>query len=464
MMAWYEKLVSFLTPGILLRGTPWEQEWNDQQQSQFVRSCRIAYPIVAVGYAANYLLFDIPMGLEPSDFWLKLRLGVSAALLAVAAFYNTSLAKKRYYKVPAYLSAFAFCAVQAWVTIWYGKEAWVFFFLFVLLTALVLRLNSLESLVWTTLVIGSCSSVLLESGLSITNFMSGTIVTVVASLMIRSNAYTDAQLFLSRQQNFDTQKQLRAASDDYAERMKSFIPKVIANRMTSLMEERRLTVVEASIEALKAKKKHVTCLFTDIRGYTAGSRDLEGFVANSVMPEVTSCSDAIEALDGIPRKVGDLIFAYFDHEQRVENALHAIAAAIEISRTNESMNKTVGATNIRRYILISSGHAIVGNFGALDSSVEITALGSPVNFLSRLDDATKDARLSPLLSAGDVLLDEETASLLSQYPIYSNFEKLDLDTLGVKIRDYPEVCDIYRLPSSDAAYERSQTALSLRAG
>ena len=147
---------------------------------------------------------------------------------------------------------------------------------------------------------------------------------------------------------------------EYTERVKSFIPRVIAERLTDLMEKGRLSVVEASIEALKAKKKTVSCLFTDIRGYTQGSKNIDSFVSGSVMPEVTACSDAIESLQGIPRKVGDLIFAYFDDDSVVTNVTRSLLAGIEVSRINKSVNATLGSVEIRRYILISTGEALVG--------------------------------------------------------------------------------------------------------
>jgi class 3 adenylate cyclase len=206
-----------------------------------------------------------------------------------------------------------------------------------------------------------------------------------------------------------------------------------------------MSVVEASIEALKARKQNVACLFTDIRGFTQGSKELDEFIIESVMPEVTACSNAIEDLSGIPRKIGDLIFAYFDDDSMHLNVLRAICAGIEVSKLNETMNLSSSQKQINRYILISAGEAMVGNFGGLDSSVEITALGTPVNFLSRVDDLTKSPAVAEALDSGDLIVSETVKHLVDELELSIPFELINLDELEVSIRDFPEVKRLFKL-------------------
>ena len=118
------------------------------------------------------------------------------------------------------------------------------------------------------------------------------------------------------------------------------------------------------------------------------------------------------------------------------------------------MNATVTETEVTRYILLSSGEAIVGNLGGLDSSIEITALGSPVNFLSRLDSLTKDPMLSSTLNSGDILVSASTHALISQLGITLDCQRIDISDLGVKIRDFPEATSIYRIEPSDSNYQK----------
>ena len=451
-MKWLENIVAFLVPDILIGSSPWREEWIKQQQEAFVRLSRFTLPACAVGWMMNHYLFDVPMGLEPIEFWFDMRSSISLVLVLAGLFYFTKFVSFRGYKIPAFLGIFAICHAQAWVTVWYGKEAWFFFFLFILVGNLVLRLNPLQSLLWGGGIIAISSPVLLDGGVGLANLMSGTIASLTVSLIIRATALTETRLFLVNQENAATQKQMIAMNEEYTERVKSFIPKVIASRLSDLMARDRLSVVEASIEALKAKKKSVSCLFTDIRGFTQGSKDIDSFVSDSVLPEVTACSEAIESLQGIPRKVGDLIFAYFDDDVLEKNVARSLLAGIEVSRINESINRTLGAVEIRRYILISTGEALVGNFGGLDSSVEITALGSPVNLLSRIDDLTKEPKIAAILEPGDLLLCEKTASFAEKLGL--EYELVDLNRMGLKVRDFPEVSKIYKMRPSEELYEK----------
>jgi class 3 adenylate cyclase len=133
-------------------------------------------------------------------------------------------------------------------------------------------------------------------------------------------------------------------------------------------------------------------------------------------------------------------------------------AGMEIARKNQDMNATVTESEIRRYILISSGEAIVGNLGGLDSSIEITALGSPVNFLSRLDDLTKSPTISAMLNSGDIIAADETISTLKRLQIELKSQMIDLDSLNLTIRDFPEARKVHRIEPTDSNYRIIQSA------
>lgn len=449
-MKWLESLVAFLVPSILIEKAEWRARWDIEQNESFVRSVQIAFPIVAAAFIANHFFYDRVVGL---DHWIWFRLSMAAFLLLLFWFYTTSWSRGRFYRFPAFLGTFVVCTSQAWVQQVYGEEAWVFFFGMVLVSTFILRLSSLEALIWCLFNAFVSSSLILTSGLETAKFTSGVTVTTLAAVVLRGSALTDARLFLSKLNQEAAQNRVVEISEEFAERIKSFIPKVIADRLSSLMDEKRLTVVEASVEALKARKKAISCIFTDIRGYTHGSKDLDGFIGGSVLPEVSACSETIEMYSGIPRKVGDLIFAYFDDDDVVQNALRALVAGIEVARINETMNATSSQTQIRRYILISTGVAYVGNFGGLDSSIEITALGTPVNYLSRVDDLTKAPALAKTLKQGDLLLDEATVEVIRRVNIKLNIEEIDLDQMELEIRDFPEVKYVYRLTPTDEAHD-----------
>ena len=273
-------------------------------------------------------------------------------------------------------------------------------------------------------------------------------------MVLKASHVADVRNFVLNQENIAAQKKIIELNIEFSDRLRAFIPKVIADRLETHVKRNRLTVIQAAVEVLKPRHAEVACLFSDIRGYTQGSKDLERFVDKSVLPEMKACSNAVEQFLGIPRKVGDLIFAYFDDTDVRTNVLRCLLAGIEISRINKDLNQTTAESEIRRYILISSGTAVVGNLGGLDSSIEITALGPPVNFLSRLDELTKHQRLASLLSAGDILVCSNTARVLADTGVRINLEEIDIGELDLRIRDFPEVTRIHRLPKSEDVRER----------
>jgi class 3 adenylate cyclase len=196
---------------------------------------------------------------------------------------------------------------------------------------------------------------------------------------------------------------------------------------------------------LRPRKQNIACLFSDIRGFTEGSKDLDAFIRDSVLPNVKESTNAIEIYGGIPRKIGDLIFAYFDHKSTHLNLIRSILAGLEIARINEDQNADPSNPNIERYILISTGEAIVGNIGGFDSSVEITALGSPVNYLSRVDELTKHPKLRELLASSDLIICNTSLTLLHEIDVFPNVTSIDLSELGLSIRNFHEQTIIHTM-------------------
>jgi class 3 adenylate cyclase len=278
--------------------------------------------------------------------------------------------------------------------------------------------------------------------------------------VFRSGYVADIRNFLLNQENIAAQRKIIELNIEFTDRVRAFIPKVIADRLEAFVERERMTVLQASVEVLRPRKCDVACLFSDIRGFTQSSKErLEEFVDRSVIPEVKTCSDTVERRLGIPRKIGDLVFVYWDDPSVVKNALRAVISGMEIARTNEDMNATVSRVSIRRYILISTGDAIVGNIGGLDSSIEITALGTPVNFLSRLDEATKHPAVATFLQPNDILVCARTMGILRHAGSDVEASAIDLRAQGVSIRDFPEAGVVYSIKATDVNYARLLTTI-----
>jgi class 3 adenylate cyclase len=437
-MIWLQNTIRTLNPTVVLEGSPWADEWYDSQKHQFLKSVRVVLPAIAIVYLLHYPLFDKPNNLQPQESWLLFRASAAGIIFFATALYYTKLTATQWYKLPAMLVLGLMCYSQAVVTLNYPAAPWLYPFVFLIGSTLLLKLDILKSIIFASLTTLSFISVLEASGTDRGTLISAASVTLISIGILRSTYGFEISNFLLNKENAEKQQENLDLQREFSDRIKSFIPSVIARRIQFQVDKNHLSVSEASLNVLQPRKLEVSCLFSDIRGFTQGSKDLDNFISESVLPEVKAASDRIEEYDGIPRKIGDLIFAYYDDLDVQKNAIRAVLSGIELSALNQAMNETLTSVEINRYILVASGNAIVGNLGGTDSSVEITALGSPVNFLSRLDDATKQAALANLLNLGDLVLCQRTTEVLTALGLATRFQEVSVPDLGIEIRDFPE--------------------------
>ena len=413
--------------------------------NKFVRLSRVFFGVAAFTYLAHFFVFDIPNNLQPIYMWLIFRLVAAGICFACIAYYSTSFVNTSYYRAPAILVMGLACLAQSCVTYFYPDAPWIYPFAFIFGSVLVLQMSPLSSLLFAVPLSILCCFPLLAAGIEISSLVSASIVFCLASAVTRTAYMFEIQAFLRENERDESRREIIKLGKDFEARLKSFIPRVISDRIEAKIEHENMSPLNATIAVLKPKKQQVACLFSDIRGFTQGSREIDSFLAESVIPEVKACSDAVENQHGIPRKIGDLIFAYFDDAESRINVVRATLAGLRLSELNQDLNATTSTVEVRRFILISSGEALVGNVGGLNSAVEITALGSPVNFLSRLDDATKIAGLAKHLAPGDLVLSKDAALVLESLNVGVNLQSVDLRMEDVEIRDFPEVEDLYIL-------------------
>ena len=447
----FDRIFSYLFPLSLLDTTPWSGIWKEKEKADFLSTARFFFSIGAVIYAGHYWFFDLPMELQPPELWLQFRSSMVAISLATFLYYISPLARRlTWYRVPAAVSMGVFAYFQARVTVWYPDAPYIYCFVLNVIFSLALRTSVFKSCAFSALVIIAQWPSLMESGLPIPHAVSASAVVLLAITTIRGSYAADIKYFLLNQQNIDAQKRNIELNIEFTDRLKSFIPAEIASRLERHLTDRGTSVLEAIYGVLRPKRRDIACLFSDIRGFTESSKNLDAFIRDSVVPNVKACTDALEDYGGIPRKIGDLLFAYFDHKSVHLNLLRAVLSGLEVARINEEHNYGANGSDIERYILISSGEAIVGNVGGFDSSVEITALGSPVNYLSRLDELTKHPRLRERLHSSDIILCDRSMELLSQLKITPDVETLDLTELGLAIRNFPEARRIHTMrPTSE---------------
>lgn len=158
--------------------------------------------------------------------------------------------------------------------------------------------------------------------------------------------------------------------------------------------------------ALGGKKRDLTIIMSDIRGFTALSERMDPVelitMLNHYLAEMT---DIIQSRKGtIIEFLGDGIFAIFGAPEPCENhASEAVAAALEMQARMEAVNKWNIEHDypiLEMGIGINSGEVIVGNIGS-EKRTKYGVVGSNVNLAGRIESYT---------IAGQILISESTAA------------------------------------------------------
>jgi class 3 adenylate cyclase len=392
-------------------------------------------------------MFDKVVGLEPIEFWFRFRMSMAGLAGLLFAFYlSPRCCSIRFYKLPSMIAGAVFCYFQAKVLVWYGDSIYFYAFGMVIIATFVHKTSVLKSLAYATFLIAIQWGAFLEAGLELPLLYSATAVTLMFLIFARSGHVSEIRYYAANQQNVETQTRIIEMNVEFTDRLRAFLPEEIARRLFRYVEEQKMSILQAIEEVLRPKEKVVSCLFSDIRGFTKSTQDVGNFLNDAVIPNVKECTHAVEANGGIPRKIGDLIFAYFDHPDPIQNLAKCLNAGFDLIEANRRFNETrADPHNIRRHVLISTGDAIVGNLGGFDSSIEITALGNPVNFLSRVDEVTKHQKIIPLLTGNELILDDESASCITSVSRHIDVQRVDLQKMDVSIRDFEETSTLWIL-------------------
>lgn len=163
---------------------------------------------------------------------------------------------------------------------------------------------------------------------------------------------------------------------------------------------------------LGGKKRNMTVLFSDIRGFTGVS---EKVPAQKLLPVLndflTVQSVEIMKNQGIIDKfIGDAVMALFGAPlDDKDHAYHACLAAIAMAINTEHFKPFTSVANIPHFeigIGINSGEMVVGNIGAT-TRFNYTAIGDNVNLASRLESLNK-------LYGSQILISENTAKAVRE--------------------------------------------------
>jgi len=159
----------------------------------------------------------------------------------------------------------------------------------------------------------------------------------------------------------------------------------------------------------KGRECELTVVFTDIRGFTELSEQMDG-------PEVVRFLNAyharmVEAVFAhggtLDKYLGDGLMMYFNAPiGQPDHAKRAVGCALTMEKELVALNTDRwwhGEQHLRMGIGIHTGSAVLGDIGAPHRR-EFTAIGDAVNVAARLEDLTKDLGHNVLVSQATVEL------------------------------------------------------------
>jgi adenylate cyclase len=182
---------------------------------------------------------------------------------------------------------------------------------------------------------------------------------------------------------------------------------------------------------VEPKKTEITVMFSDIRGFTTISENLDAqdlaVFLNQYLSDMTSL--VFEYAGTLDKYIGDAVMAFWGAPFEVDDhAVNGCNSALRMMQRVRDMQRTwqaQGKPKLDIGIGLNSGVASVGNMGSA-LRYGYTALGDTVNLSSRLEGLNKDY--------GTHILVNETTYAATQD---ANFVYRELDVIRVKGKNQP---------------------------
>jgi adenylate cyclase len=155
-------------------------------------------------------------------------------------------------------------------------------------------------------------------------------------------------------------------------------------------------IADPSLLQLGGTKRHMTAIFTDVKGFSTISEKIDPEALVSLLNRYLSAmSDVILAEKGtIDKYEGDAIIAFFGAPHNLpDHALRACISAITMRKIEVELNKTIMEQKLSPYPLltrfgINSGDMVAGNMGT-ENKMNYTIMGNAVNLAARLEGVNK---------------------------------------------------------------------------
>jgi class 3 adenylate cyclase len=162
---------------------------------------------------------------------------------------------------------------------------------------------------------------------------------------------------------------------------------------------------------LETQRKKLTVFFSDIKGFTELSEELEAEALTDLLNTYLNEMSKLALKHGgtIDKFVGDCVMVFFgdpNTEGAKKDALAAVSMAIAMRKHMKVLRQQWRAQGITKPLEIrmglNTGYCTVGNFGA-ETRMDYTIIGREVNLASRLESAA---------DTGEILISHETYSLV----------------------------------------------------
>jgi adenylate cyclase len=185
-----------------------------------------------------------------------------------------------------------------------------------------------------------------------------------------------------------------------------FVPRDVYNQL----------LADPARAALGGKRRHMTVLFSDVRGFTAMSEkatpeEVVGQLNEYFSRMVQVLFDHHGTLD---KFVGDMVMGLFGAPlDDPDHAEHAVQAAIAMSHTLDDLNREwarAGKPQLDIGVGISTGDMVAGNIGS-NTIMSYTVIGDTVNLGARLESLNKEYGTRIIVS------EATTAELKGRYDI-----------------------------------------------
>ncbi len=160
---------------------------------------------------------------------------------------------------------------------------------------------------------------------------------------------------------------------------------------------------DMSWEQLRAEKRHLTVLFSDIRGFTSISEKMPPEVVIKTLNEHLNMmvSVVFKNQGTLDKFIGDCVMAYWGAPlPQANHAELAARTALEMIDGLEKLNKkwqSEGRPVLKIGVGLNTGEMTFGNIGS-EQRMDFTVIGDNVNLGSRLEGMTKDLHASIVIS------------------------------------------------------------------